>query len=130
MSTKPHSDADKLRAIADGKQMQVEGLTSPWTDARADEALWAIAQGYPCRIKPETVMVNGVECHKPNTKAETNWVSIRCTDGRESVHCFDSVTDAIAVYEALIRPFEECQAHPVRDGRRPLHRVLGLGRLS
>ena len=49
----PHPDAALLRAIADGKQMQIEGPTAPWRDAKANEALWVITAGGSCRIKPE-----------------------------------------------------------------------------
>lgn len=109
MST-PHKDADKLRAIAGGKQMQVYGNNgNPWVDASPDRALVAICAGEPCRIKPLTITVNGVECPKPSTKSGRNWVSITCANGRESIYCFDPMEDAIEVYEALIKPFKECK---------------------
>lgn len=108
MSTTPHPDAALLRAIADGKQMQGEGYGTKWMDIPAHDALRLLSHAKPCRIKPEFIVINGVECPKPNKKAEKNWVSIVCANGRESVHCFDSTADAIAVYEALIKPFKEC----------------------
>ena len=107
--TAPHKDANLLIAIAHGKQMQVEGLTSPWADASPDRALVAICAGEPCRIKPEFIVINGVECPKPNTKSGRNWVSITCANGRESIYCFDSMEDAVEVYEAIIKPFKECK---------------------
>lgn len=107
--TTPHKDAALLRAIADGKQMQGEGYGTKWMDIPAHDALRLLSHAKPCRIKPEFIVINGVECHKPNTKAETNWVSIGCANGRESVHCFDSTANAIEVYEALIKPFKEYQ---------------------
>ena len=108
--TTPHKDADKLIAIAHGKQMQIYGNDgTPWVNTNPDRALVAICAGEPCRVKPEFVLINGVECPKPNTKSGRNWVSITCANGRESIYCFDSVTDAIEVYEALIKPFKECQ---------------------
>lgn len=110
--TTPHKDAEKLRAIADGKQMQVYGNNgTPWVDATSDHALFAVYNGEPCRIKPDFIVVNGVECPKHSERLRKNWVSIGvvCSNGRESTYCFESVADAIAVYEALIKPFKECQ---------------------
>lgn len=108
MST-PHPDADKLRAIADGKQMQGEGYGTKWMDIPAQIALRLLSHAKPCRIKPEFIVINGVECPKPNTKSGGNWVSITCANGRESIYCFDPMEDAVEVYEALIKPFKECK---------------------
>ncbi len=105
----PHKDAALLRAIADGKQMQGEGYGTKWMDIPAHDALRLLSHAKPCRIKPEFIVINGVECPKPNTKSGRNWVSITCAK-RESIYCFDPMDgDAIAVYEALIKPFKECQ---------------------
>ena len=122
MSTTPHKDADLLRAIADGKQMQVEGLTSPWTDARADEALWAIAQGDSCRIKPEFIVINGVECQKPSPLLHSRF-TVRILIINKGTYWdlgFAELADAEAVCRALVKPFKECQEVPskVSDPKR------------
>jgi len=63
---KEHPQAELLRAIADGKQMQYG--TTCFEDCTAKRALEAIYSG--CwtylRVKPETVMVNGVEFVLPD----------------------------------------------------------------
>ena len=70
--TTPHPNADLLRAIADGKQMQeldFTGINHPgnWCDCDADRALNRISRGVEqyVRIKPETVTINGIECPAP-----------------------------------------------------------------
>ena len=76
--TTPHPQADLLRAIADGKQMQeldFPGINHPgnWCDCDADRALNLIIRGVEqyVRIKPETVTINdtvtinGIECNAP-----------------------------------------------------------------
>ena len=61
--------ADLLRAIADGKQMQgrLPEDGGGWFDIYPDQAIGAIAGGYATdvRIKPETVLINGIECPAP-----------------------------------------------------------------
>lgn len=61
--------ADLLRAIADGKQMQgrLPEDGCDWFDIYPDQAIGAIAGGYATdvRIKPETVLINGIECPAP-----------------------------------------------------------------
>ena len=113
----PHPDASLLRAIADGKQMQVEGLTSPWQDATPDHALFAVYNSEPCRIKPDFVIVNGVECPKPLDEFSTeSWVvTLRMRHMRgpmppmAKTFMFNNEHDAAQVIEALIKPFKECQ---------------------
>lgn len=70
--TTPHPQADLLRAIADGKQMQeldFPGINHPgnWCDCDADRALNRISRGVEqcVRIKPDTVTINGIECNAP-----------------------------------------------------------------
>ena len=70
--TTPHPQADLLRAIADGKQMQeldFPGINHPgnWCDCDADRALNRISRGVEqyVRIKPDTVTINGIECPAP-----------------------------------------------------------------
>lgn len=70
--TTPHPQADLLRAIADGKQMQeldFTGINHPgnWCDCDADRALNRISRDVEqyVRIKPETVTINGIECPAP-----------------------------------------------------------------
>ncbi len=115
--TTPHPDATLLRAIADGKQMQTEGLTAPWADASGDEALTALAEGQPCRIKPDFVIINRAECPKPLDawcdEAYVVTVSMRPVEGPAPPTAkrfwFNSEHDAAQVVDALVKPFKECQ---------------------
>ena len=105
----PHPRADLLIAIAQGKQMQGACLGPPWIDIDARDALSAVAQGLPCRIKPETVMVNGVECPKP-VPGEQYIVRITMRNYAPCVDIsFAKLADAETVYRALIKPFKESE---------------------
>lgn len=115
MST-PHPDADKLRAIADGKQMQGEGYGTKWMDIPAHDALRLLSHAKPCRIKPEFIVINGVECPKPLDKFSTeSWVVTLCMRHMRGpmppmakTFMFNNEHDAAQVIEALIKPFKEC----------------------
>lgn len=67
--TTPHPQADLLRAIADGRQMQgrLPEDGCDWFDIYPDQAIGAIASDYSMkvRIKPDTVTINGIECPAP-----------------------------------------------------------------
>ena len=70
--TTPHPQADLLRAIADGRQMQgrLPEDGCDWFDIYPDQAIGAIASDYSMkvRIKPDTVTINGIECPAPMTE--------------------------------------------------------------
>lgn len=107
--TTPHKDADKLRAIADGKQMQTEGDGERWADASAQDALRAVLDGDPCRIKPPMIIINGVECRAPAgiTPFSLGITAFDQTRRLLSVkYDFDSERDLAAAFEALIKPFK------------------------
>ena len=111
--TTPHKDADKLLAIAHGKQMQVYGNNNgtPWVDASPDRSLVAICAGQPCRIKPLTVMVNGVECPRPVPPPEGKY-TVRILILNRGIFWeldFAELADAEAVCRAMVKPFKECQ---------------------
>lgn len=69
-----HKYAEILRAIADGKQFQYKGTglySADWFDYDREELLKDIAEYSPhdeIRIKPEFVLINGIEVPKPLTK--------------------------------------------------------------
>ena len=112
--TTAHRDASLLRAIADGKQMQVEGLTAPWMDASGDDALIALAEGQPCRIKPEFIVINGVECDASQRRKADFFVCITLVGHSrellaEGVFYWPNKDAARTAFEALIKPFKECQ---------------------
>lgn len=107
--TTPHKDADKLRAIADGKQMQTEGDGGRWADASAQDALRAVLDGDPCRIKPQMIVINGVECRAPAgvTPFSLGITAFDQTRRLLSVkYDFDSERHLLAAFEALIKPFK------------------------
>ena len=58
----PHPQAHLLRAIADGKQIQIK-RSSEWRNCDASTALTRLASVAPhhIRIKPDTVTINGIE---------------------------------------------------------------------
>lgn len=60
---KPHPQAEILRAIADGKTVQMSNEDCEWVDAGLKDLV-----NYPTdafRIKPETVNINGHEVDPP-----------------------------------------------------------------
>jgi hypothetical protein len=64
----PHPQAEILRAIADGQQMQLlhESLSPPvWIDCTGGSALSAITSNGRFRIKPRTIMIGNVEVPEP-----------------------------------------------------------------
>lgn len=68
-----HPQADILRAIADGKQIQtaIDSEHGGWKDIRPDEALHFITNRIAkLRIKPATITINGTELPKPVPNAD------------------------------------------------------------
>lgn len=83
----PHPQAEILRAIADGKTVQMSNKDYEWVDA----GLKCLVN-YPTgafRIKPETININGHEVpapvREPLKRGQTYWL-VRCcsTVGSES----------------------------------------------
>lgn len=128
--TTPHPNANMLRAIADGKQMQGR-LTADgcdWFDIYPDQAIGAIASGYSMkvRIKPETVLINGIECNAPmrvepemgswyytptptNEAKFTLWAWLNDASGQRLFAeglCFATAEDAAAAARAMIAPLK------------------------
>lgn len=128
--TTPHPNADLLRAIADGKQMQgrLQEDGCDWFDIYPDQAIGAIASDYSMkvRIKPETVLINGIECPVPmrvapahqTTYFKPNLYSKRMYDvcmwtNHVLDHscfslglCFATTDDAAAAARAMIEPLK------------------------
>ena len=110
MSTveKPHKYADLLRAVADGKQIQVDTGTG-FVDVTHKDALLAMVDDDVCRVKPDMIIINGVECPAPG--GCTNFLlGITASDYSRRVATaniyFDSFPDLLAAFEALIKPFK------------------------
>ena len=131
--TTPHPAADLLRAIADGKQMQelyFPGINHPgnWCDCDADRALNRISRGVEqyVRIKPYTVLINGIECPAPmRVEPEQGSLYYAPTPTREVKFtpwgwsndasdrrffaeglCFATAEDAAAAARAMIAPLK------------------------
>lgn len=66
---KKHEHAELLRAIADGKQMQVQDGHGSWHNCCGTTALRTITEGLfrrtNLRVKPTTITVNGIEVPEP-----------------------------------------------------------------
>lgn len=108
--TTPHKDAEKLIAIAHGKQMQVCGNNgTTWVDATSDHALFAVYNGEPCRIKPEVVLINGIECQRPVPPPGGKY-TVRIMILNQGTFWeldFAELADAETVCRALVKPFKE-----------------------
>lgn len=107
--TTQHPYADLLIAIANGEQMQILKRDDTWVDVDSRDALFVVGNSGYCRVKPKTITVNGVECRAEASKEDAMYsvvVSIAAT-GDECFLQFETVEDAVIVYEALIKPFNE-----------------------
>lgn len=88
----PHTDADLLRAVADGKQMQRKDWDL-WVDCTHETALVRISMGMPTRVKPEPDVVRYI-AYTPWTgfgsleEVKSNWrefsVYIKATTNGET----------------------------------------------
>lgn len=111
--TTPHPQAELLRAIADGKQMQRHS-NDEWLNCTAEAALNRLALGMSLRIKPDTITVNGVEVPKPlgHPFDGGKWIISIQLGEHKSTACNGEViickdyTDARTVFDALILPFK------------------------
>lgn len=125
--TTPHPQAHLLRAIADGKQMQIK-RPSEWRNCDASTALAGLASVAPhhIRIKPETVLINGIECPAPmRVEPEQGSLYYAPTPTREVKFtpwgwsndasdqrffaeglCFATAEDAAAAARAMIAPLK------------------------
>ena len=98
-----HKHAKILRAIADGKEVGYfrDGLWrhgNLYTLAKHEELVW--------RIKPETIMVNDMECPKPNNEG-LFILDIHLSNTTNRKLHFKLYDDAMTVYNALIKPFND-----------------------
>ena len=101
-----HPQAEILRAIADGKLIEDKTSTG-YTHAPADYALRVLSKGGGrfLRIKPATIMLNGVELPKPLDAAGITQTSNRIrliTDDRQENFWFNTREDRDAVYAKLV----------------------------
>ena len=78
---KPHPQADILRAIADGKQIQYR-YSSGWIDTGYIDILGLLYNKVDCqfRIKPKTININGIEVPKPMRETPKDDVSFWLAD--------------------------------------------------
>lgn len=68
MNNKRHPHADVIIAWAEGKEIQVANQDKEnWRDVSENELYFRTDFRY--RIKPETILVNGIEVPKPETEA-------------------------------------------------------------
>ena len=97
-----HKHASILRAIADGKKVEYQNAYGDWIPV-----LTTLEHVKEWRIKPETIMVNGIKCPKPSSGAYSIRVHV---DWRSSyVLCYDNQSDAEKVFEAMIKPFKDLE---------------------
>ena len=103
-----HPQADILRAIADGEQIQ-DTTNYGWADVSAQFALRVVAnRSCGClRIKPATIMLNGTELPKPvpytnDSSASFFGTFVGTTDGRAKTFYFNTREDRDVVYAKLV----------------------------
>jgi hypothetical protein len=116
-----HSYAEILMAIANGEQIQFINSLGNWNDMTNADVLneIRIARFKPSefRVKPKTILVNGIECPL-HIKSDSNIkfgfnVLISCGP-RDPCGCdvnlwYKYPEDANTVFNALIKPFKETE---------------------
>lgn len=114
---KPHIHAAVIKAWADGATIQIKNFgRDDW--GTIESPVWLEDREY--RVKPEPLIVNGVECVKPSRhgsdcsstrELEYPWrVSITYDQlgvGPGTIYAldFDCAKDAIVMCQALVKPF-------------------------
>lgn len=105
---KPHKHAAVIKAWADGAIIQI--YRDSWDDWEiVSEPKWSEHRKY--RVKPEPLIVNGVECAIPASDDNHPWVvsvSVKRehqSTGSTYLLYFDESVDALGMYHALIKPF-------------------------
>lgn len=95
----PHKDADLLRAVADGKQMQRKDWDE-WVDCTHEAALVRISTGMPTRVKPEPKP--DVVRYALARPSYTTWEPTARLDGMDNLRVtFDGETGRIKSAEVV-----------------------------
>ncbi len=94
-----------LRAIADGKTIEVMAR-GEWVNASLCDVAWQLGEDCTkARIKPETRSINGVEFGEPNA-GPTDFV-INIQAGAEGyIFCFHTGKDRDTAYRAIVDALE------------------------
>jgi hypothetical protein len=109
-----HAYFEILLAIANEKQVQWDSPTEGWKDNSATATLYEISRGLfdpsRYRVKPETIIINRVECMAPNPDSRGTYkLRIVEIDGASAKKdhwvYFGNIADRDAAYDALIKPF-------------------------
>ena len=103
-----HPYADILIAIAEGKEIQWNKSQGGWDTQSAEDTLHEIIHGEYSperyRIKPDTILINGVECDAPVVSGH-HFIKIERDDERGFAVVFAASAARDAAYAALIKPF-------------------------
>jgi len=103
----PHPHADILTAIAKDKDVRIERLNTSLTWVPSDINTVFNYPDDQFRIKPVTIMVNGVECPAPLPERSGAWVSLSGSRRVDKTLWYTTQADADAVFAALVKPFGE-----------------------
>jgi len=106
-----HPYAHILIAIAEGKEIQWNKSQGGWETQSPDDTLHEITHGEYSperyRIKPATILINGVECEAPGDGDYSLTVSVALLYGPTKQLRFTTQEARDAAYAALIKPFGE-----------------------
>lgn len=104
---KPHPQAEILRAIADGKTVQIRHEDDDAWWEPTDALGYINSDKHKFRIKPETITINGIEVpapvREPLNRGQTYWL-VRCcsTVGSESQTWHGAPQDFLWLKNGLI----------------------------
>ena len=101
-----HPYAYILQAVIDCKEVQDTTGDGSYVTVKPEHVLRVISRGGGrfLRIKPATILINGVECEAP-VPNDYNWLRVHTQISQKTV-TFATPEARDAVYAALIKPFE------------------------
>lgn len=103
---KPHKHSEIIKAWADGAEIEFRNQdATTWTQIN-NRPRWFDTTEY--RIKPNTVLINGVECAAPCIDISEYRITISSSwyNGPTKTLAFETKLDAHEVFQALIDPFK------------------------
>lgn len=106
-----HPYADILIAVAEGKEIQWKTPAHLWANTAPEVVLECIHKKLwspeRFRVKPTTIVINGVECEAPTLGYHTIIIQVNAINGATKHVAWDTKEARDAAYAALIKPFGE-----------------------
>jgi hypothetical protein len=102
-----HKLAELLIAIANGEEIQ--RLQDDGTWRSADLNVLAVFPHDTFRVKPDAIIINGVECVRPVSPDDGRSVIKISFDQVSTYYFFDTVKNARTARDAMLKPFTDAK---------------------